>query len=262
MRGIMKIYSADECDARQCLDLGMAIGAWLGHNGMIMTGTDGKPVSRLVRRALTVGLAGMGVTVLDMRMVPEVVVGYEVKKQGMGAGLYVAFDGARFHVSIYKSDGEPLDQATVQKILALRGQPPAQKLGIMDLGTILYYPNGIEDYIDSIYSEISFRKPVSVLVDCQTTPIAALIPGLFERYGIKATLFNGLVSGYGTPKPKEEFLATLKRERFHLGLRFLDAVEIYDGHGNKVDERHGIKEVLLYLRDLPAPGNSHLGGRA
>ena len=48
----MKIYSSDDCDARQCLDLGMAIGAWLGQNGMIMTGTDGKPISRLVRRGV------------------------------------------------------------------------------------------------------------------------------------------------------------------------------------------------------------------
>lgn len=258
----MRIYSSDDCDARQCLDLGMAIGAWMGQNGMIMTGTDGKPISRLVRRALTVGLASTGVTVLDMRMVPEVVVGYEVKKQGMGAGLYVAFDGTRYNVTIFKSDGEPLDQEAVNKILALRGQATAHKLGIMDLGTILYYPNGIEDYIDSLYSEISFRKPMTVLADCQTTPIAAVIPGLFERYGIKTTLFNGLVSGYGTPKPKEEFLSALKLDKHQLGLRFMDVVEIYDGSGKKVDERHGIKEVLLYLKEFQVPGNHHMGGKA
>jgi len=258
----MKIYSSDECDARQCLDLGMAIGSWLGQNGMIMTGTDGKPISRLVRRALTVGLASMGVTVLDMRMVPEVVVGYEVRKQGMGAGLYVSFDGTRYTVTIFKSDGEPLEQETVNRILAARGQSASHKLGIMDLGTILYYPNGIEDYIDSLYAEFSFRKPMTVLVDCQTTPIAAVLPGLFERYGIKTTLFNGLVSGYGTPKPKEEFLEALKRDKYTLGLRFLDVVEIYTGDGTKVDERHGIKEVLLYLKEYHLPGNHQLGGKA
>jgi len=258
----MRIYSSDDCDARQCLDLGMAIGAWMGQNGMIMTGTDGKPISRLVRRALTVGLASTGVTVLDMRMVPEVVVGYEVKKQGMGAGLYVAFDGTRYNITIFKSDGEPLDQETANRILALRGQQARHKLGIMDLGTILYYPNGIEDYIDSLYSEISFRKPMTVLADCQTTPIAAVIPGLFERYGIKTTLFNGLVSGYGTPKPKDEFLSALKRDKHQLGLRFMDVVEIYDGSGNKVDERHGIKEVLLYLKEIHIPGNHPMGGKA
>jgi len=256
----MKIYSSDDCDARQCLDLGMAIGAWLGQNGMIMTGTDGKPISRLVRRALTVGLASTGVTVLDMRMVPEVVVGYEVKKQGMGAGLYVSFDGTRYNVDIFKSDGEPLDDVNTKKILALRGQPVAHKLGIMDLGTILYYPNGIEDYIDSLYSEISFRKPIAVLVDCQTTPIAAVIPGLFERYGMKTTLFNGLVSGYGIPKPREEFLAALKREKYQIGLRFMETVEIYSGDGTRVDERAGIRELLLYLKELRVPGNNLLGG--
>ena len=257
----MRIYSSDECDARQCLDLGMAIGAWMGQNGMIMTGTDGKPISRLVRRALTVGLASTGVTVLDMRMVPEVVVGYEVKRQGMGAGLYVAFDGQNYNITIFKSDGEPLDQENVNRILALRGKGSAHKLGIMDLGTILYYPNGIEDYIDSLYAEMSFRKPITVLADCQTTPIAAVIPGLFERYGMKTTLFNGLVSGYGTPKPKEEFLTALRRDKYNLGLRFLDVVEIYDGSGNKVDERHGIKEVLLYLREFQLPGTHHIGGK-
>jgi hypothetical protein len=103
---------------------------------------------------------------------------------------------------------------------------------------------------------------MTVLADCQTTPIAAVIPGLFERYGIKTTLFNGLVSGYGTPKPKDEFLSAIKRDKYHLGLRFMDVVEIYDGSGNKVDERHGIKEVLLYLKEFHVPGNHILGGKA
>ena len=257
----MKIYSADSCDARECLELGMAIGSWLGQNGMIMTGTDGKPVSRLVRRALTVGLASRGVTVLDMRMVPDVVVGYEVKRQGMGAGLYVFFDGSRVHVDLSKGEGEPVDEDSVRRIRQARSQAGYETLGIQDLGTVLYYPNGIEDYIDKLSSELQFRKPMAILADCRTTPIAAMVPGLLERYGIKTTLFNGLVSGYATPKPKEEFLEALRRERFDLGLRFVDVVEIYDGGGNRLDERQGLRPLLQFLRDHQHGSDRKEGGR-
>ena len=257
----MRIYSSDTCDAKECLELGMAIGAWLGQNGMIMTGTDGKPVSRLVRRALTVGLASRGVTVLDMRMVPDVVVGYEVKRQGMGAGLYVCFDGLRVHVELSKGEGESVEEESVRQIRQMGAQAGYERLGIIDLGTVLYYPNGIEDYIDYLYGELQFRKPMAILADCQTTPVAAIVPGLLERYGIKTTLFNGLVSGYATPKPKEEFLEALKRERFNLGLRFMEVVEIYDGEGTKLDERHGLKAILQYLKDYQLRNNKKEGGR-
>jgi phosphomannomutase len=257
----MRIYSAESCDARESLELGMAIGAWLGQNGMIMTGTDGKPVSRLVRRALTVGLASRGVTVLDMRMVPDMVVGYEVKRQGMGAGLYVSFDGARVHVDLVKGENEPVDEESVKKIRQAQAAATYELLGVQELGTVLYYPNGIEDYIDYLSSEIQFRKPISVLADCRTTPVAAIVPGLLERYGIKATLFNGLVSGYANPKPREEFLEALRRERFNLGLRFMDLIEIYDGEGNRLDERQGLKALLVYLKDHQLKDHRKEGGR-
>jgi len=257
----MRIYSAESCDARECLEQGMAIGSWLGQNGMIMTGTDGKPVSRLVRRALTVGLASSGVTVLDMRMVPDVVVAYEVKRQGMGAGLYVSFDGSKVHVDLCKGEDEPVDEESVRRIRQARAQAGHEILGIMDLGTILYYPNGIEDYIDYLSGEFQFRKPMTILADCQTTPVAALVPGLLERFGIKTTLFNGLVSGYATPKSKEEFLEALRRERVNFGLRFVEVVEIYDGEGTKLEERQGLKPLLQYLRDFQLRNNRKEGGR-
>ncbi len=252
----MRVYSSEKCDARECLELGLALGSWIGQSGMATTGTDGRPISRLVRRALTVGMASLGVSVLDMRMVPEEVLRYEIRRQGMGAGVYVEFDGSRVGVNLYNSAGESVDGATARRVLELMGKVGGEWPGVMELGTILYYPNGIEDYIESLYSEVSFTKPLKVLVDCRTTPIAALVPALLERYGMKVQLFNGLVSGYGTPRPKEEFLETLRRERCDLGLRFVDVVEMYNSAGERVDERPGLREALLFLRDFRPAGNS------
>jgi phosphomannomutase len=250
----MKIYSADEYDPRECVELGAAIGTWLGQNNMIMTGTDGRPISRLVRRALTVGLASIGVTVLDMRMVPDIVLKYEIKRQGMGAGLYVSFDGVQFIVSLFDSAGENIDEKTAHKVKELKEHRKYPKVSIMDLGTVLYYPNGIEDYIDQLSLEVTFRKPLTILADCQTTPIAAIVPGLFERFGIKTTLFNGLTSGYGAPRSKEEFLSNLKHDKYSLGLRFVDVVEIYKPNGSVLDERPNLKDTLLFLKDFTEEG--------
>ncbi|MGQ9582659.1 MAG: hypothetical protein ACUVV6_03990 [Thermoplasmatota archaeon] len=252
----MRIYSSDKCDARECLELGLALGSWIGQSGMAMTGTDGRPISRLVRRALTVGMASLGVSVLDMRMVPEEVLRYEIRKQGMGAGVYVQFDGARVGVDLYNSGGESVDDATARRVLELMGGERGEWPAVMELGTILYYPNGIEDYIEGLYSEVSFTNSLRVLADCRATPIAALVPALLERYGMKVQLFNGLVSGYCAPRPKEEFLETLRRERCHVGLRFVDVVEIYNHLGERIDERPGLREALLFLRDFRPPAGS------
>ena len=148
-----------------------------------------------------------------------------------------------------------------KKIRQAQAAATYELLGVQELGTVLYYPNGIEDYIDYLSSEIQFRKPISVLADCRTTPVAAIVPGLLERYGIKATLFNGLVSGYANPKPREEFLEALRRERFNLGLRFMDLIEIYDGEGNRLDERQGLKALLVYLKDHQLKDHRKEGGR-
>jgi len=254
----MKIHAANEYDPRECVDLGAAIGTWLGTESMIMTGTDGKPISRLVRRALTVGLASTGITVLDLRMVPDVVVKFEIKRQGMGAGLYVSYDGTEFSIRLYNSDGESMEEEKARQLREVRAHKKYLKVSIPNLGTILYYPNGIEDYIDSLSSELSFRKNISVLADCQSTPIAAVIPGLFERFGIKTTLFNGLVSGYGTPKPKEEFIQSLKRERYNLGIRFLEHVEIYGSDGTVIDEGRSISDALLFIKEYKDEGNGRV----
>jgi len=173
----------------------------------------------------------------------------------------VSFDGTNVHVDLCKGENEPVDEESVKKIRQARAHATYELLGIQELGTVLYYPNGIEDYIDYLSSEIQFRKPMLILADCRTTPVAAIVPGIMERYGIKATLFNGLVSGYANPKPKEEFLEALRRERFNLGLRFMDLIEIYDGEGNRLDERQGLGPLLIYLKDYQLRNNRKEGGR-
>ncbi len=247
----MDVYTSREYKPNECVDLGAAIGTWLGANNMILTGRDGKPVSRLLRRALTVGLAGTGVTVLDMRLVPAMVVRSEIRKHGMGAGIYVKYSPQNgVEILLYDKNGEPSKKEEIDKINAILKRGEYHRVSIEELGTILYYPNGIEDFIRMTTSQISYTKKLDIFVDAQDNPIAMVVPPLFEKYGFKPTMFNELVAGYNIPKPKEDFIANLKKGTYDYGIRFLDEnIELYDGKGNKLETFNKVTSLLEYLRD-------------
>jgi len=246
----MMIYTAREYKPNECVDLGAAVGTWLGANNMILTGRDGKPVSRLLRRAMTVGLAGSGVTVLDMRLVPSMVVRAEIKKHGMGAGIYVRYSVQNgVEILLYDKNGEPAKEDAVNKINSILKRREFHRVSIEELGTILYYPNGIEDFVKMTTGQISYNKKLNIYVDAQDDPVAMLVPPLFEKYGFKYTLFNELVAGYNIPKPKEDFISNLRKGKYDYGIRFLDEnIELYDGNGNMVEKFNKVVSLLEYLR--------------
>ncbi|MEM3342111.1 MAG: hypothetical protein QW728_05415, partial [Thermoplasmata archaeon] len=104
----MKIYETEYYNPKECVDLGTSIGMWLGPNSMILTGRDGKSVSRLVRRAISVGITSTGVSILDMRVAPKRIVSFQTWKHSMGGGLYVCCEGGRIQVHLLSSEGQSI----------------------------------------------------------------------------------------------------------------------------------------------------------
>jgi phosphomannomutase len=122
------------------------------------------------------------------------------------------------------------------------------KINMTELGSSSYYPNALDDYVTQITSKIKFKKSLRVLVDCKADPVGTLIPVLFEKYGIRSTLFNDFFSGYKLSKSREEFFDHLRRGDYNFGLIFnVDNIEIVT-KTERVHVGKDIEDVLHFLR--------------
>lgn len=245
------VYSSKEYSPKECIDVGCAIATWLGPEKIIVTGRDGKPVSRYARRALIVGLAACGVSSLDMRMIPSRILRYEIHKMTVEAGVYVSYFDNTIQVHVYNERGENLSHAEVNRIQDIIRSGTFAKTSLTEFGSSSYYPNALEDYVAKVTQTINFRNPMKILVDCQGDPICSVVPQLFEKYDIKTVLFNDFMSGYDHPKGRDEFLKQLAAGRFELGVRLerddTKGIEIINGE--KTAHVKSMEELLSYLRD-------------
>lgn len=245
------VYASKEYSPKECLDVGSGIATWLGTEKIIVTGRDGKPVSRYARRALIVGLAACGVSSLDMRMISSKVLRYEIQKMNVEAGVYVSYFESNIQVHVYNEKGENIPEAEVQKIKNIIGKGEFTKSSLTELGSSSYYPNALEDYISKITEEINFKKPMKILIDCQGDPISSVVSPLFEKYEIKTVLFNDFLSGYDFPKGREEFLKQLMAGKFELGVRFerddTKGIEIING--DRTSHVDTMEQLLSYIRE-------------
>jgi len=244
-------YEFEEYDPKTFIDIGLAFGTLSGSETMIVAGRDGKPVTRLAKRAMGLGIAWTGTTVLDLRLMPKEIVKHEVKKLMANGGFYISYDNNKFSIDLFNKDGDVVDEDFEKEIKKVIKNNRCSKVAVTNLGTHMYYPNAIDDYINDIVSEVSFKKPINVIVDCQNSPMTMAIPQLFERYGITVSTTNTFFTGYAGNQEIKDFLRQLKEGDFYIGLRLMpDAIEIYTAKGKKVAEKKNIVAALKYIENM------------
>jgi phosphomannomutase len=244
-------YEFDEYDPKTFIEIGLAFGTLSGAETMIVAGRDGKPVTRLAKRAMGLGIAWTGTTVLDLRLMPKEIVKHEVKRLMASGGFYISYENNKFSVDLFDNEGDAVDEDFKNEIKKTIKGNKYSKVAVTKLGTHMYYPNAVDDYVNDIASEVSFKKPVNIIVDCQNSPMTMAVPQLFERYGITVSTTNTFFTGYATNQDLNEFLRQLKEGDFYLGLRLMpDTIEIYNAKGKKVADKKNIVAALKYIENL------------
>lgn len=214
----MELYAADELDVYKVVDLGQAVGTAYGPASLLLTGRDGRHVSRMTKRGLILGIAYTGASVLDLRLTPKLVLEDSLSRQG-NAALYVDYEPSRIRIAL---EGEGAEEKA-EVIHGLVESREFVRAPLSDLGAIALYPNAIDDFVSGIHKRVDFLRHMSVLVDCQNGPITVVMPPLLESFGMKVDLFNDRVTQYQEPLDEEAFRERFRSGRYDMAIRCLDS---------------------------------------
>jgi phosphomannomutase len=244
----MELYRSKDLDIEECLALGRALGTVYGHDAILLTARDGVHISRLAKRAVVIGIACAGCSVLDLRLAPEVLIRFNLERGNGDAGVYVTYAGEGLRVNLLSKDEEGRARG-VKEFLSSRKFPDVP-LG--SLGGINMYPNAVDDYIRADHKRVHFLRDLKVLVDCRNSSISVLVLPLLEIYGMKVALFNDSLTTYQEPQGKEAFLRRFRGGEFAFGVRILpDNVELLDREG-RVEDFESLEALLKQLaREAP-----------
>ncbi len=241
----MELYTAEDLDVYRVVDLGQALGTAYGPASLLLTGRDGLHVSRMVKRALILGIAYTGTSVLDLRLTPKVVLDDLLTRQGEGA-LYIDYRPSQIRISL---DGEGVEEKRPE-VFGILDSRKFVRAPLSDLGAISLFPNAIDDYISGLHKRADFLRSLSVLVDGQNRPIAILMAPLLESYGMRVETFNDRVTHYQPPRGEEDFLTRFRQMRGDFAIRCgEEKFDLYNREGDRSTYR-SLASLIQALQSL------------
>lgn len=213
----MRLYAWERYGPLEATRAGLAIGKYFGEGRTIGTGRDGHSVSRFVRRCIVNGLVSNGTQVLDFRLVPSQVMRYGIVKQHLDGAVYVSYYKNEIQIHVYGRDGKNLGAGEHVKIRVEGENITDPSAVISDIGSMIQYMNGTDDYVDYLLSKIQGIDGGRWLVDTQGDPISLVVESVFNKLKIEYKIFNSMFTSGGELKTKEAFLREMKEGRYDNG---------------------------------------------
>ncbi len=213
----MRLYAWERYEPLRATNAGLAIAKYFGDNSTIGTGRDGHSVSRFVRRCIVNGLVNYGTQILDFRVVPSQVIRYGLVKQRLDGAVYISYYKDEVQIHVYGKDGRNLSAEEHVRIRIEAEKIHEPSSSIADIGSLMQYTNGTEDYVDYMLSKIGDVADGRWLVDTQGDPISLVVESVFTKLGVEYSVFNPMFTSASQIKTRKEFLAELGEGRFDHG---------------------------------------------
>ena len=221
--------------------IGRALASYIGGgNKTVLVGKDVRLSSGPLGKALTEGLLSGGLDVEDIGTVTTPILNFASAHYGKDGGVMVTashnppdWNGLK----IWTKDGfismgmgmEALRDA------ALKGEfKPSPS------GRLKKNPNAIPDYVNFVSEKTRIERGLNVIADPGNGSCCLLMPGVFKKIGLDATVINGKPDGSflaHSPEPSEETVSEVKRLVLR---RKADFGVGFDGDGDRaifVDEK-------------------------
>ncbi|MHA1680492.1 MAG: phosphoglucosamine mutase [Promethearchaeota archaeon] len=265
--GIRRRFTVD-FSGPQWLEIGMAIGTYLGKGSMVLVGRDTRQTAELVQYALISGLISCGCSVkvlngsAESPYVTTSTIAYTTKHVGADAGIQVTASHNTpdyIGIKIWQNSGmgfTPAQEAAIdeiysQKNFRLSNWDEIQKVtGISNANDI-----HLQAILERINAPLKFKRgKFTVAVDPGNGAACEIAPRLLQKLGVNVVSINaqpdGLFPGRDS-EPTKENIRTLMRmvkndPDIHLGIAFdgdADRVRFICGKGNLLDA----DRVLLLL---------------
>ena len=234
----MRLYSWERYEPLKVTKTGIAIAKFFGEGATIGTGRDGNSVSRFTRRCIVSGLVARGAQVLDFRMVPSQALRHGIVSQNLDGAVYVSFYRDEVQIHVYGRDGRNLHAEGLLKIREQVGDASDESCTRNEIGSLMQYTNGIDDYVDHLLSIARRKMARKMLVDTQADPISLVVEPLLQKMNIDYRIFNPMMMDSGGLRGREEFMDELKLGKYDAGVIVerdeLLGVTLIDGEGKKV----------------------------
>lgn len=186
--------------------LGAALGMAFGANTQMLASRDSDPVSRIMKRAITAGLASVGVEIVDLQFTSIPQTRQEMRTGKYVAGLHVRRNPRNRNntdIIIFNKEGRDISinqTKSIERYFYGEDIKRANQLAVGDL----YYPERTnETYISHMLKHLDQdaikKAKFKVLIDYSYGLASTIMPSVLGKLGVDAISLHGYVDSSKYP---------------------------------------------------------------
>lgn len=226
-----------------------------GKNSAVV-GMDGRPSSPHFKEIVNRTLAGYGIHVTDIGLVPTPVMYYTLFKQGLGGGIMITashnppeYNGFKAMIGHDTLSGDQIrelyDLASVQDF-------PPQKPGSIQVA------NMNETYMDEILASLDMGRKIKAVIDCGNGTAGITAMPLYQKMGVEVVgLYTDVDGNFPNHHPDptkaenlKDLITAVQEHKADLGIGFdgdADRIGVVDSRGRIL---WGDQLLVLLARDV------------
>jgi phosphomannomutase/phosphoglucomutase len=231
---------------------------------ILAVGHDVRHSSDRYNELVIEGLTSTGCDVIDIGLVPTPLLYFSLFQLPVDGGVMVT---ASHNPSEYNGLKLCIGKETIygQEIQKLKGMVEKEDY-MKGSGTVQTFPDIIPRYMEHVKKNIEVKNPIRAVLDCGNGTAGLVAPELVRSLGCHAyELFSTPDGNFPNhhpdptvPENLKELIATVKRERAHVGLAYdgdSDRLGVVDDQGNIL---WGDQLLIIFSREILArkPGST------
>ncbi len=180
--------------------LGSALGLTFGKNTTICASRASDLVSRIIKRAITCGLASVGVNVSDIQEIPIPQTRQELRSGKFEGGIHVR-PSLRFpnctDIIIFSKDGRDIPISTTKKIERYFFGEDIKRVNYNEIGNLVYSDRSIKiynnKYLVALDIEAIRKKNFKLLIDYSYGMASTIFPSVLGHLNVNALSLNNYI---------------------------------------------------------------------
>lgn len=198
--------------------LGASFGSLLGAGKYVVCSRDVDTVSRMINRALIVGLMSAGTNIYDLRSEPIPIVRHELRSGRAAGGLHVRkspFNADLTDIIFLDSDGKDLSTSKVRAVERLFFGEEFARAPHDQVGDI-FFPERTnesyrEDFIRSLDIDVIRLKKFNIVIDYANGVASTLFPTIVGSLGTRVVALNAYLDPKQLTKTSKQLENDLKQ---------------------------------------------------
>ncbi|MFQ5821587.1 MAG: hypothetical protein ACE5I5_16510 [Candidatus Heimdallarchaeota archaeon] len=170
------------------LQIGVALGTYLGKNSTIITSRDFRTDCRMLKRALTAGLMAAGANTIDFHAAITPITQFAIKRFGANAGVVVTSGHGpqdNITIRIFDSTGVEWSKEQLMQIFQIWNQNKVYRASPEEVGQLSHVPDAPTIYQTALNRYINIDKIAKsrfrVVLDCALGPVSIIAPSLYSK---------------------------------------------------------------------------------